>query len=118
MGTAMTAPRRFLASSSLMTRRMIWIPLSSSPWIAADNQILGPADRPLITFTGSDSVAPVTTLANGSSIWTFRPGLTVTWPTVMGSFTLLSGANVVFDVLDDQVCDVDATDGLDAFETG
>jgi hypothetical protein len=85
--------------------------------MAADNQMFGPAERPLITFTGKDSVAPVTTLANGNSICTFRPGLTVTWPTVMGSLILESGSNVVFDVLDDQVGDVDSAGGLDAFET-
>ena len=99
-----------------MTRRMIWMPFSSSPWMAADSQMLGPADRPLITLTGRVSVAPVTTRAKGSSIWTLRPGLTVTSPTVMGSFTF-SGTNVVFDVLDNQICDVDTAGPLDPLES-
>lgn len=96
---------------------MICNPLSSSPWIVADSQMFGPADRPFMTLTGRDSVAPVTTLAKGSSIWTFRPGRTVTSPTVIGSLTL-SGTNVVFDEFDNQVGDVDPAGAFYALQTG
>jgi hypothetical protein len=37
-------------------------------------------------------------------------------PTVMGWLILSSGANVVFDVLDDEIGDVDTAGVLDALE--
>ena len=117
IGTAMSAPLNVLASNSLRTLRIIWIPLSSSPWMAADSQTCGPRDLPLMTFMGSASVAPVTTFANGNSSWTFRPGLIVTPPTVMGVLGRVSITDVVFDVLDYQICNVDSTGTFDAFET-
>jgi hypothetical protein len=85
--------------------------------MAADSHTCGPGERPLITFTGSDSVAPVTTLAKGSSNWILRPGGTVTPPTVMGPLVWSSGGNVVFYVLDDLVGDVYPTGRFDALET-
>lgn len=116
IGTAITAPRRLFASSSRITRRTTSTPLSSSPWIAPEIHTWGPCDRPLMTTTGKVSVAPVTTLAKGSSILVFRPGRTVVSPTVIGSLRRSSGTCVVFDVLDDQGGYVDTAGALDALE--
>src|SRR5689334_18164225 len=64
---------------------MISTPLSSSPWIAAFNQTVGPGRIPLITAIGSESDVSVGSRATGSSMWRRVPGVTVTPPMTTGS---------------------------------
>lgn len=92
------------------------MPFSSSPWIAAESQMRGPEDRPLITATGRASSDPVGTLAKGNSIRARRPGRTVTSPMVTGSLFRGSDTGGFLDVLDDRPGDVDSAGALDSFQ--
>ena len=53
---------------------MTGTPLSSSPWIAALNQMMGPGLLPCKTPTGTDIHIPVGSLETRSSTWVSFPG--------------------------------------------
>src|SRR5665811_1466032 len=125
-GTAMMAPRSVLTSSLRNTWRMISTPLSSSPWIAPDSQMVGPGWRPLTTATGIDRREPVGSRATGISKRLVFPGSIVSSPRVTGALrsvvnvclSLLLGRllGVVLDEADDRAGDVGLARLLDALE--
>jgi hypothetical protein len=77
MGTAMSAPLSRPTSVRARTRRMISMPLASSPWIDALSQRCGPASRPLTTMTGSCRSEPDGRRTTGITSSRRSPGATV-----------------------------------------
>lgn len=104
-GTANKVPLIDLSDRRCKSLRTISTPFSSSPCIAADTNIMGPALRPQITLTGMFSGVPVYRSATERFTFTIWPGFTVVSPMVIGllAMTVADFAAVLLPVPEPRV---------------
>src|SRR5581483_49844 len=89
-GTATSVPYRSLGLRVARSRRTTSTPITSSPWMAALTQIVGPSCFPCTIWTGRLTSPPVTRRVIGSSTSLREPGRTRTCPIANDSRAMLA----------------------------